>query len=146
MIVLTVTTAKQGSVQGFLESPHPASLTCLSVKFSVFVISQSIWVQTIFKEERNMKRQSLDTGKARSFIWQNARRPLLISVIVFLLEMSAQGHGSGSDCEGAVADRKAVVVSTAALAALAQCSAISCCFSPMSAFLDTLQSRSKQVA
>lgn len=84
MIVLTVTTAKQESVQGFLESPHPASLTCLSIKFCVFDISQSAWVQTIFKEERNMKRQSLYTGKARSFIWQNTRRPLLISVIVSL--------------------------------------------------------------
>lgn len=132
----------QETVEGFLESPHPASLTCPGIKFSVFVISQSTWVQNIFKEERNMKRQSLDIGKARSFVWQDARRPLLISVLVSLSEMSAQGLASGSDSEWAVVERKAVVVSAAALAATARFFAISWCCFPMSTFLDTLQSRS----
>lgn len=54
IIVLTVTTAMQETVQGFLESPHPASLTCPGIKFRVFVISQSTWVQNIFKEEREI--------------------------------------------------------------------------------------------
>lgn len=89
-----------------------------------------------------MKRQSLDIGKARSFIWQDARRPLLISVLVSLSEMSAQGLASGSDSEWAVVERKAVVVSAAALAATAPFFAISWCCFPMSTFLDTLQSRS----
>lgn len=64
-----------------------------------------------------MKRQSLDICKARSFVWQDARCPLFISVIVSLLEMSSQGQESGSYSEWAVVASKAVVVSAAALAA-----------------------------